>query len=933
MMRLMSTRPTPPEILPDAPSVAALIVARDAEMLSACLTAIDEQVYGPDRVFIVGGNEDVRKLAGDKEALWRPNLEGVGKAIGEATFVWLLDERSRPRPGALISLIRDGSRVEASVVGSKVLDADESEELVSVGFATDVFGSPYSGLQEGELDQSQYDVIRDVAAVSAASMLIRRDLFFGLGGIDTSLGSASASIDFCQRARLRGGRVVVTPASIVHYQGPDPSPGWREQAGELRAMLKAYSLITLLWAVPLAFIVGAIEAVVAPFLRRWRLFGFIAAWLWNLVMLPSTIAARLRARRGRAAGDEELFRYQVNGSARLRALYDALLERLRQRFPEGVLAGFSDVVETGTQTVRRPAFVVGFLSLVVSALATRDIWSDALPAVGFSLPPPESASATLAAYAGGWNPAGFGSPEVLRPDIGAIALVQTVFFGNGGLAVALITFGAFVAGIFGMARLLRVWGITSVPGYLAGLVLVAGPAVVALGDASHWAALIAVGVLPWPALLSLRPWPATWSQRIGRIAAIVLTSGIVAVFAPAAAAVPALAVVLWTLLGTGTRWWAALRALAGLALALPLLMPWIMYEDFASFFTEGDAAFWQVPWGAVVVAVFAVIGALLGGDRKMVSVTGWGGLLTVVGAAVARAGDLGLGRESFIGGLILSALGLAVVVGAALETFVRRKDQMGAQRWSAVVGAVGALALVAGTAFLVGPGRNGLPIDSYTGEFTFAADDGEATSRVLMFGAAEDLPGTSRDLDGLGYRVFIPPVPENWTAYLNDARLGDEALADYLNLLLDGEIRRAGEGLAEFGIGWVAFTDQSPLEAIFETQLDLLPLRSFDFPVFRNEVPAPVARDANGVAWTVDGTGYTRPIASSSVSVSVSVNADERWGPGTWAQDDWGNRVITEGDDIGFGGYEPRRTMAIGAISWLGLLLLLAGIGWWRSRA
>ncbi|NIS34385.1 MAG: hypothetical protein GWN07_27770, partial [Actinobacteria bacterium] len=53
---------------------------------------------------------------------------------------------------------------------------------MSVGFATDVFAAPYTGLQPDEVDQEQYDVIRDVAAVSAASMLIRRDLLMGLGG-------------------------------------------------------------------------------------------------------------------------------------------------------------------------------------------------------------------------------------------------------------------------------------------------------------------------------------------------------------------------------------------------------------------------------------------------------------------------------------------------------------------------------------------------------------------------------------------------------------------------------------------------------------------------------------------------------------------------------------------------------------------------------
>jgi hypothetical protein len=931
MMRLMSVNPTS-EPSGDAPSVAAVVVAEDAELLGPCLDSVGAQVYGLHRVFVVGGDDDVRRVAGLHDALWRPNLDAVRSAIGEETYIWILDQRSRPLPDALRALVDDGGRVEASVAGSKILDADDPDMLLSVGYATDVFGAPYTGLQSGEVDQEQYDVIRDVAAVSSASMLIRRDLFFGLGGVDRALGAASGSVDFCQRARLRGGRVAVIPSSEVRYQGPDPSPGWREQAGELRSMLKAYSPVTLLWAVPVAFVVGLLEAVVSPFLGRWTLFGFLASWLWNLAVLPSTIVARFRTRRGRAVGDEELFRYQVNGSARLRMLSDEAMERIRARFPEGVLAGFSDAVETGQETIRRPAFLAGFGTLLVAAFATRDIWTNRLPVSGFSLPPPDSGTAALAAYAGGWNPAGFGSPEVLRPDVAVVALVQTVMFGRGGLAVAVVTVAAFIAGAFGTARLLRVWGVGAVPGYLAGITLVAGPAVFALGEASHWPALVAVGVLPWPILLSLRPWPETWLRRFGRMASIVLTTGLVAAFAPAAAPLPAAAVILWALVGTGARWVAAVRAVAGLALAIPLLMPWILYADLPGLYLDGAAAFWEPPVVALAAAGVALIGTLAGGDRPMAAVAGWGGLLAAAGGFLARAGDFGLGREARVGGLVAVALGIAVLAGAAVESYGRRESVFGLQRAAAVVAAIAGVGLALGAVFVVAPGRNGLPPDAFSDRFSFAAGEERAPARVLVFGPEDALPGTSRDLQGLAYRVFVPPAPQNWEAYLNEPRLGDDALTAFLDEFVAGDVRRAGSRLAAFGIGWVAFLEESPLEGLFETQLDMVPVRSFDIPVFRNEVPAAVALGADGAVWDPDGTGYVRPASAQSVAVGLAVNADDRWGPGTWIQADWGMRVIARAGSVGFAGYEPRRTMALGSLGWLGVLLLTTAFGWWRGR-
>jgi hypothetical protein len=123
------------------------------------------------------------------------------------------------------------------------------------------------------------------------------------------------------------------------------------------------------------------------------------------------------------------------------------------------------------------------------------------------------------------------------------------------------------------------------------------------------------------------------------------------------------------------------------------------------------------------------------------------------------------------------------------------------------------------------------------------------------------------------------------------------------------------------------------LQDLFDTQLDIVPLRSFDIPVYRNEVPAPIASGADGVAWVPDGTGYRRPPLAGSAAVVVAANADDRWGPGEWRQDGWAGQIITSEDRIGFAGYEPRRNLALGSVGWLGVLLAVMVFGWWRSRS
>lgn len=925
MRNRMSIDPTVTSKQATAPRVAAVVSASDPGMLERCLSAIEQQVYEVARVVVVGGDDSVRHVAGEFEALWRPTLRSAIEAIGpEFTFVWALREQAIPEPQALRVLVQDSIRVDASVAGSKIVDVSSRELLVSVGYATDAFAAPYSGLQPGEVDQSQYDVIRDVGAVSGVSVLIRRDLYLGLGGIDRSMAPGSAAIDFCQRARLRGGRVVVVPGSVVRFGGHEDSD-WRERAGEIRSMIKSYSPITLLWALPLAFLIGLVESILSIPSGRFPLPGVIAAWVWNLGHLPSSLRQRVQVRRGRESGDEELFRYQVSGSSRLRLLWDDVLLRLRDRFPDGVLSGFAEAVEAGQQRVRHPAFFVGALVVLFAFVATREIWTQHLPIGGYALFPADSVGATLSSYGGGWNPAGLGSPEALRPAVGAVALVQVVAFGSGGLAISLITIAAFVAGSFGTGRLLRTWGIESVAGYLAGTVLMAGPAITAATGATHWASIPAFAALPFAVRACLVSGDEELTDRMRRVAAAALATGIVGVFIPAGLVVPLVAVGLWALVGAGRRSHAVGRSALATVLAAPLLIPWILYLDPVDHLQSGAAAYWEPGWLLVGIVATSALGATVAGDRLVSAVAVWGASMAVVGALVARTGGFDFGEEVFLVGLLLSGFGVAVIAGAGLEALVRRKSVGGVRALASVGAGATALALIVGTMGLAGPGRAGLPQDALSGRFDFAIDSDATSVRVLMFGAADALPGTERTIDGLGYRVFVPPYPSMSEAYLGEDRLGDDALQATLDELANGRIRRGGDALSEFGIGWVAFAEPSPLESVFESQLDFVALRSLDFPVFRNESSVAVAQSADGQVWRSDGTGFIAPDSGSSGAVTIAANADYRWGPGTWSQADWANQVATQGSSLSFEGHTPRRLAAIAALVWL-LILSAAAI-------
>jgi len=413
------------------------------------------------------------------------------------------------------------------------------------------------------------------------------------------------------------------------------------------------------------------------------------------------------------------------------------------------------------------------------------------------------------------------------------------------------------------------------------------------------------------------------------MAGLALATGWVGAFAPAGLLVPAAAVLLWAVAGHGRRWPAVPLALAGAALAVPLLMPWVLYADLGILFTAGSSGFWEPGW-VMAAAGVALLLALLGGDRAVAAVAGWGGLLAAAGLLLARSGEIG-GRGVGQAGLMAASLGLAAGAGAALEAGARHREFGGLRGAAGVLAALAAVVLVGSTAVLAVPGRAGLPEDRYTGLLGFATAGEGPPARVLLFGPHEDLPGTSRDLEGLGYRLITPPHASSWDAYLNEPRLGDEALQAVLEDLLEGDVRRAGERLAAFGIGWVAFTEESPLEAAFEAQLDMVPLRGLEIPTFRNEVVAAIAMGSGGVAWEPAGTGFRRS-EDGGDSVDLAVNADYRWGPGEWSQAGWANRVDTAGPEVRFAVNPARRYLALGSAAWLGALVVLLGAGWWGRR-
>ena len=910
----MSSRPPG-----SSPIAVVAILADGSSAFDTTLDAVVSQTYEPAGIYIVG--HDAEAYAATAGVSGADSIQDLAAGLGpNVTHVWLLRAGAVPRIDALYALLFEAERVSADVAGSKILDADRPDRLVSVGIATDVYMVPNPGLDDGEIDAGQFDVVRDVAGLGGWSTLIRRDLLRGVGGPDPLMDQASAAIDLTQRSRLLGARVVVVPSSEVAVPPTEPAPRWVGEAGRIRTMLTVYSPLTLLWAIPMRILIGLLEAIAAPFAGRWTLFDFLRSWGWNLVRLPSTFRRRRSVQKIAAVGDAELFRYQQSGSVAVRTIVGELGEIAKARFPSADEDGGG--VISLAQEIGRPAVGIAAGAVAYAYVATRGLWNG-LPGGGMSLPFPASGSDAVTAYAGGWNPAGFGSVEQLPPFVGFAGLWQRIVFDNPDAAAGALVLAAFLAGIWGMTRLLRTWGIEPAVGMIAGIALMGGPAARTLAGAGEVAPLVALGVVPWVMRAAVAPIPEQWQGRLGRVAVVGLFSALLGNVSPDLLAIPAAALALRAVL-TAKRsesWRAAAVAASGALLALATMRPFVSNVDWHAYLVVGEA-YWRPGLLLAIAVLIAFTAVVVAAPKELWGLGLWGGAMAAVGFLLSRTGATGGGRHLEIFALGAVALGTAVIVGVSFDAVRRISDVSDTSRIVLAIGSLGSAMIIAGALLLVGPGRGGLPADEMreTLRFTGAALEEDTAARVLLVGSPESLPGTSRRVRGAAFRVITAPHPYMWEVELPDPSAADTALAEALEAVIDGESFRVGQQLAEFGIGWVVAMDDSPLASTMFGQLDLIPLdglRRQAFLVDVDETRLAVADD--GSPWT---GSFDRFAGDPTASVRVRANAHGGWGTDL-EPDDWS---MTLDGSAGAVEFDPGPGRRQGQQS-LAVVALLAAVG------
>jgi len=120
---------------------------------------------------------------------------------------------------------------------------------------------------KAELDYCQYDKSEEIFWSTGAAMLIKRELFHGIGGFDGSFFAHMEEIDLCWRINSAGYRITYIPDSKVYHVGggtlpkENPHKTYLNFRNSLTTLYKNSYYSDLIWKLPLRFILDVIAAI------------------------------------------------------------------------------------------------------------------------------------------------------------------------------------------------------------------------------------------------------------------------------------------------------------------------------------------------------------------------------------------------------------------------------------------------------------------------------------------------------------------------------------------------------------------------------------------------------------------------------------------------------------------------------------------------
>ncbi|PYR73113.1 MAG: hypothetical protein DMF86_21385, partial [Acidobacteria bacterium] len=245
------------------PLVSIIIATRDrVDLLKQAIESLESRTtYSPYEILIVDNDS--------REPETREYFNACGHRVvpcpGAFNFSRINNAGARAARGDYLIFLNNDTEVIAddwigamlewaaqpdiACVGAKLLFGDGRIQHAGVTLHDgSAFHHGY-GERVGGTNWIDIELVRNFSAVTAACLMIRRELFLLAGGFDESFPIAYNDIEFCVRLRRRGYRHVYTPYAVLyHHESSSRRPGVARGEGEhLRAAVGR-----LLWHDPFA---------------------------------------------------------------------------------------------------------------------------------------------------------------------------------------------------------------------------------------------------------------------------------------------------------------------------------------------------------------------------------------------------------------------------------------------------------------------------------------------------------------------------------------------------------------------------------------------------------------------------------------------------------------------------------------------------------
>ena len=199
-----------------------LPVYNSEKYIEECLDSVETQTFKDFELIIINDNSqdnttEILKKRGHKFYSNDENLgfcktinKGIKLAKGE--YVVFLDHDMVYEPDYLKkSFVED-----ADLIGARSYYYKDKNQIRSFNIKINPITGRTSVVGRDEVDKGQYDSLKEIEAIGAGSLIVKKSVFENVGLFNEKLIMYFVDLDFCLRARKKGYKIVLSKAKCFH---------------------------------------------------------------------------------------------------------------------------------------------------------------------------------------------------------------------------------------------------------------------------------------------------------------------------------------------------------------------------------------------------------------------------------------------------------------------------------------------------------------------------------------------------------------------------------------------------------------------------------------------------------------------------------------------------------------------------------------------